>query len=179
MKYKPEYSRQVYHLCLLGCIDKELAGFFEISIRTLNNWKKLYPDFWRGMCRGKTIADAEVANALYHLACGYEYTEEKIWVFHDANGQQTIHRMQVTKHLPPNVLAIKFWLTNRAPHLWSHNPKQISVRSDAVYIRRELASGEIVVEDQQAYTDRFNQNVNAFLQHRQQHESTDSAVIQL
>jgi hypothetical protein len=41
---------------------------------TLNAWKKAHPEFLKSMNRGKIIADAEVAEKLYHRACGYSHS---------------------------------------------------------------------------------------------------------
>ena len=37
--FREIYIEQVYKLALLGAIDKDLADFFDVTERTINNWK--------------------------------------------------------------------------------------------------------------------------------------------
>ena len=55
--YKPEYPEQARKLCLLGYTDVELAGFFEVCERTINNWKVEHPEFLQSIKSGKVEAD--------------------------------------------------------------------------------------------------------------------------
>ncbi len=111
--YKKEYSEQVYKLCLLGATDADIAGFFNIRESTLGNWKNKYPEFLESIKRGKTFADANVAERLYQRAMGYEHPEDKI--FND-NGDPLI--VPTTKHYPPDTVAAIFWLKNRQKREW-------------------------------------------------------------
>jgi len=81
----PDLARK---LCLLGAIDRDLARVFEVSERTINNWKRQHPDFAAALKSGKAEADGAVAEALYRKAVKGEMT------------------------------AISFWLRNRRPDLW-------------------------------------------------------------
>ena len=64
-EYKPEYDEQAYNYCLLGATDKQLATFFDVSEQTINAWKHKHPSFLESLRRGKEIADARVAQALF------------------------------------------------------------------------------------------------------------------
>ncbi|MCK8490746.1 terminase [Spirosoma sp. RP8] len=173
--YKPEYAKQVHNICLLGAIDSEIAFFFDISVRTLNYWKKRYPDFREAMWRGKIIADAEVAEALFRLACGYTYTETQVWLLKDANGERVIRHIEVEKHLPPNVRACQFWLTNRQPHKWSFKPTPPVARAQNVLIRREEVSGEIVVETRPDNEGQWLDELEQYVAQRASQEQSTSA----
>lgn len=108
-KYKPSYNDQVYKLCLLKAIDKDIAEFFEVSEVTLNAWKKEYPKFFKSIKKGKIRADAEVAKSLYHRACGYSHPD-----VHISNYKGDITITKITKHYPPDTAAAFIWLKNRA-----------------------------------------------------------------
>jgi len=110
---KPEYYKQAYKLCLLGATDKDLADFFEVSERQINYWKKDYPEFLQSIKRGKSIADAEVADKLFQRATGYEVQETKVF---QHNGKIVTYDM--IKHFPPDTPAAIFWLKNRNPSKW-------------------------------------------------------------
>ncbi|MEO1151863.1 MAG: terminase [Pseudomonadota bacterium] len=96
-----------------GLTDVELADMFGIAPSTLYLWHKRHNAFSEAIGRGKTIADGRVAHALYRLAIGFDYTEEKI-IF--VNGEPTVITLQ--KHKPPCVRAIMFGLRNRHPKEW-------------------------------------------------------------
>ena len=111
--YKPEYTEQVYKLCLLGAIDKDLADFFEVEESTINNWKHDFPEFLESIKKGKRKADANVAERLYKKAMGYQHKEDKIFQY---EGQPVI--VPTMKKYAPDTTAAIFWLKNRQPKAW-------------------------------------------------------------
>ena len=111
--YKEQYAEEVYRLCLLGMIDTQLADIFEVSEKTLNQWKKAHPKFYQSMKKGKEIADGEVASALYSRAIGMTVPD-----VHIANYMGDTIVTDIDKHLPPDVQAARFWLKNRQPEKW-------------------------------------------------------------
>lgn len=108
--YKDVYCEQARKLCLLGYTDKDLADFFEVCEATINNWKTTHPEFLVSMKKGKDIADADIANSLYHRAKGYEQPEDKIFI---DNGKPLI--VPTSRHYPADPTAMIFWLKNRQP----------------------------------------------------------------
>lgn len=112
-KYKEEYAEQTYKLCLLGATDADLANFFEVDEATINRWKNDHPEFCESVKKGKEIADATVAEKLYHRAIGYEHPEDKIF-----NDSGTPLIVPTTKHYPPDPTAAIFWLKNRQKDKW-------------------------------------------------------------
>ena len=107
--YKEEYNEQVYKFSLLGATDEQIADFFDICTSTLNNWKKIYPQFLASIKRGKLNADAEIAQALYHRAKGYRHPK-----VHVSNYRGQITLTDLTEHYPPDTAAAFIWLKNRA-----------------------------------------------------------------
>lgn len=113
-KFDPEYVEQAYKLALLGATDKQIADFFDVTEKTLNNWKHEYPDFLQSLKAGKLSADGKVASSLFHRANGYSHPAVKIhW---DKDG--TEYRADFTERYPPDTTAAIFWLKNRQPALW-------------------------------------------------------------
>lgn len=108
-KYKEEYAETAFKLCLLGHTDAELAKFFEVEEKTINNWKKDHPEFLQSLKEGKEFADAQVAHSLYKRALGYEHEEDDIRV---VGGELTI--TPTIKHYPPDSTALAYWLNNRS-----------------------------------------------------------------
>lgn len=108
-KYVKEYDEQVYKLCLLGATDVQIADFFNIAPRTVDYWKHKYPDFLRSLKRGKIVADAKVAEALFNRAIGYEHPETKFFCY-----EGRVISVDTVKHYPPDTGAACMWLKNRA-----------------------------------------------------------------
>ena len=113
--YDPAYNEQVTKLCLLGATNAELAGFFNVCEKTIDNWKATYPEFLRSIKEGKEIADSEVASKLYHRALGYSH--DAVQIVADAKTGKE-HIVPYTKHYPPDTAAAIFWLKNRRKADW-------------------------------------------------------------
>lgn len=126
-KYKPEFADQALKLCRLGATDRELADFFQVNEDTINEWKKMHPEFSESLKEGKGMADAEVADKLYKRATGYRHMAVKIASTPD--GRE--HLTQYEEHYPPDTTAAIFWLKNRRPDLW-RDKTESKVTVDAV-----------------------------------------------
>lgn len=120
VKFKDEYIEQVYKLCLLGADDKRIADFFDVEEKTINNWKKKYPEFLQSIKKGKEMADFEIANSLYHKAKGYQ---RKAVQFATFQGEITDQREYI-EDVPPDTTACIFWLKNRQKDLWREKTEQ-------------------------------------------------------
>jgi|688.fasta_scaffold120559_1 hypothetical protein len=135
--YKKEFNNMAYKLCLLGYTDEDLAEFFEVTKQTINNWKHEHEEFFYSLIRGKSEADAEVANALYNRAIGLIIKEDAIT--RDGN------IVTLNKQLPPDASAAKHWLSNRQPKYWrkdnEHNLNITNVEP-LVIIRTEDSNNE-------------------------------------
>jgi len=112
-KYKEEYPKQAYKLCLIGATDAQLANFFEVNPDTIYEWKKVHEEFSESLKRGKQIADGEVAKSLYHRAKGYSHK-----AVHISNYQGEITQTDIIKEYPPDTTACIFWLKNRQSEMW-------------------------------------------------------------
>ena len=60
--YKEEYNQLAENYALLGATDKEMANLFGVTERTLNQWKKDYPEFLQSLKKGKSIADCQCSS---------------------------------------------------------------------------------------------------------------------
>lgn len=113
-KYLKENADLAYKFCLLGADDSQLAEFFDVEEKTVNNWKRKHPEFLQSIKRGKNIADAEVAHSLYKRAIGYEH--EAVKIFHSENDGTT--EVPYIEHYPPDTGAAMAWLKNRQKGKW-------------------------------------------------------------
>ena len=99
-----------------GLSDEQIAHNIGITTTTLYDWKKKYPAFSEALARGKEVVDIEVENALLKRAKGYDYIETTSELIADKNAKnKAVMKVtkRVTRHVPPDVKAIVFWLTNR------------------------------------------------------------------
>jgi len=102
----------LFMLCEKGFTDDELAVFYKVCKKTINNWKK-DPEFLTLLKKGKDMADSKVERSLYERACGYSHPEDKIF---NNNGKEMI--VKTIKHYPPDPVSAIFWLKNRQPERW-------------------------------------------------------------
>lgn len=112
-KYKKEYDEQVKKLTYLGAIDADIADFFNVTQKTIDLWKKRYDSFLLSLKSGKAKADDMVVKRLFERATGYEHDDLYITQY-----QGKIVKESITKHYPPDVTAMIFWLKNRRSDEW-------------------------------------------------------------
>lgn len=113
--YRDEYAAQAFKLALLGMTDAEMASFFEVDERTVNNWKIEHPEFFQSITRGKGEADGDVAEKLYRRAMGYSH--EAVKIFMPSGSSEPVYAAY-TEHYPPDTQAASLWLRNRQPAKW-------------------------------------------------------------
>ena len=112
--YRREFCELAHNYCLLGATNPELAGFFDVAPRTIDNWIASHPAFAEAVREGRVVADARVARCLYERAVGYSCTVERT-VLH-AGEERTLKNVV---HYPPDTRACIFWLRNRRRAAWS------------------------------------------------------------
>jgi len=115
---------QKYHdawgwsLASKGATDEEIAAAFGISRMTLHRWVKDEDkkSLAEAIETGKAASDAAVERKLYDRCMGYEATEATQVLDHDPKtGALVIKETRTTKkHIPPDVMAIMYWLNNRS-----------------------------------------------------------------
>ena len=113
-KFNTQRDARVYNFCLLGASNNDLCKMLNISKSTFHKWRKDKPGFAKAIQLGKEHADARVAKSLFQRAIGYSHKDTKFATF---EGNIT-DREEYDKHYPPDVTAIKLWLTNRDPERW-------------------------------------------------------------
>jgi hypothetical protein len=81
----------------------------------LNRWKIEHAGFRESIHAGKIPADAAVAESLYRAAVGGGIVTE---IREEPDGEGKVTRKKITRELPPDVRAQRYWLGNRHPKLW-------------------------------------------------------------
>lgn len=114
-KYDLVELQDVTDLALLGMTEEQIANTLEVSVESIHNWKRQYPEFLQALNRGRGKADGRVARSLYERALGYSHKELKL--FYNKDNDEVIEH-EVTKYYPPETVAAIFWLKNRQRALW-------------------------------------------------------------
>lgn len=139
-KYKAEFAEQARKLCLLGATDADMAEFFEVTESTINKWKLDHKEFSESLKKGKTLADATVADRLFKRATGYEHEAVKIF----NNGGEAMEVPFIERFAPDTTAAI-FWLKNRQSASWRDKQQiehDVSDRmADQIVAARKRARG--------------------------------------
>ena len=128
--FHPEMCEQAHNYCLLGAINDELAEFFAVSPRTIDNWIARHSDFAAAVKSGRVIADAKVARGLYARAVGYDRKVERAIV---VGGE--LKPLTSTVHYPANVQACIFWLRHRRRRTWRAAPNESAAPVDDFALR--------------------------------------------
>ena len=111
--YDPSFCQIAANACIRGATDEELADELGVSARTIYRWKLQHAEFCQAMDIGKEMCDKRVERSFYNRAVGYTYDAVKI--FQNAGAPVIV---PYKEHVPPDVAAGKFWLTNRNPEAW-------------------------------------------------------------
>lgn len=118
LAYKPEFAHIAYVMCQIGATDWVLALAFKVEVSTINKWQRMHKEFFEACKAGSNFADDAVERELYQRARGYSYAAVKI--MHYKRRAIVVH---YEKHVPADVKAAIYWLSNRMPEEWSDNPK--------------------------------------------------------
>jgi hypothetical protein len=145
--YKPEYADLAHNYCLLGATNDELAGFFDVAPRTVDNWLSVHAEFATAVRNGRAAADASIARKLYRRAEGYDYTAEKVFMY---RGEAKTVACKV--HVPPDVQACIFWLRNRRRQDWLERARP-EPESGLTFEDLEEASRRVAERNAQAISD--------------------------
>ena len=121
----PDQIRRLVGRSKSGLTDKEVAEHLGVDIRTVHRWKKTHPEFQKALIETKATLDSRVELSLYRVAIGYRYTEVEVTL---EDGKVT-KRIEREREVPPNVAAIRLWLTNRDGANW-RDKQDVNVTGD-------------------------------------------------
>ena len=94
-------------------------------------------DFLRGKVPNGEEADRLVERALFLMATGYTYTEER-----REEGEKGEKIVRTRKQVPPNASAIALWLSHRMPERWGNGAAEVPENNLLALLREELEGGE-------------------------------------
>jgi hypothetical protein len=110
--YRPEYAQSARNYCELGATNDQLARFFGVSARTIDNWIVNFRDFGQAVREARVQGDEALWRSCYQRAKGYYYTEKR--VVRDADKE----RVEIsTRHCKADLRAFMIWHRNRTQWL--------------------------------------------------------------
>jgi hypothetical protein len=113
VEYQPKFADIARAMAKLGATDHEIAEELGVVTSTVWRWRSKHPDFCSALLEGKEAFDDRIERSLAQKAAGYTFHTEKVMQF---EGQ--VIRADIVEHIPPDVGAIKLWLSNRRPDKW-------------------------------------------------------------
>lgn len=152
--WKPEMEEQVYRLALLGATKAQIAEFYGISIKLVEDWICYNPEFDRAWRRGTAEADMNVVKALYRKAVGYTYKETTNYTRLNAEtGELMIVKQEIVeKHHSPDAFACLKWLALRQKQQWAEVSKtSVEVNHTGIIdinmVQEQLKSPELSIDE--------------------------------
>jgi hypothetical protein len=122
-KYRPEFAETAQKLCAkFGYTDRQLAEWFEVSVRTIAEWKLKHDEFSQALRAGKSETDDLVERSTVAHITGYYVEVEEL----DRHGNK--HKLK--KWIPGNAHAGMKWLAARRPAEF-RNQKDVKHTLDA------------------------------------------------
>lgn len=131
--FDEEMLFQTEQLAMLGASNKQLSIFFEVHEKTIAYWIRHRPEFAEARKRGGMVADMSVAKAMLRRATGYEHKEEKIFRV----GRKLV-RKKVTVHVPADVKAMMFWLSNRQRDQWTAATSKVEHKGTVLHEHKKV-----------------------------------------
>jgi hypothetical protein len=117
--YSKKIPEIVAALTRRGWNKEDIANAFNISKTTLRNWELEHPELLVAMQTSKTLMIAEVENALFNSAIGYESPPEtSMDVVIKPDGSQVKTKIVKKRYIPGSVAAQSLILRNRDPANW-------------------------------------------------------------
>ena len=103
-----------------GLTEKEVCDNLGITVTSLANYKNKYPEVKEALLNTRDDTVAQVENALFMRAIGYEYEEEEVITNPDGG----VRIKKVRKQMAPDVTAQIFILKNRSSQEWRDRREQ-------------------------------------------------------
>jgi hypothetical protein len=133
--YTRSYADEARGLCARGAGEADLAAHFRTDIWTIKLWKVTHPEFLSAVKLGMEAANERGKMAVYERMIGYTYDAVKPMV---VAGELVM--VPVMEHVPPDMVAAKFWLTNNDSKHWKDRVEQTVHHADL----EEMSDDELI-----------------------------------
>lgn len=146
--YDEDMCLNVLHDHAGAATNRELADALGVSGPTLVKWVSQYPALKAAVAEAKARVDDQIVSALAKRAQGYSVPYEET-----VDGPKGLTTKSGETHIPADVGAAKFWLTNRRRDEWSER-KVVEV--DGTLQQAILSAAEVLDLDMSEWEDVSN-----------------------
>lgn len=101
-----------------GLTNAEVFENLGVGDTAMAKYRREHPELELALKNGKSDADAQVENALFRSALGYEVTETETVTVTDDEGTETVRTKTTINHVKGNVASMIFYLKNRLSAEW-------------------------------------------------------------
>lgn len=126
----------------LGLTEGQISANLGISRSTLSDFKNKHQELAEALRRGKEVAIAQLENALYKRALGYDFEVTRVSV-RMIDGREVKFTEKTRKHLPPDVGAIIFLLKNKDSLNWSNDPVKRDLEREIFAFRKKIEEARL------------------------------------
>lgn len=121
---------------------KQISKALGVSVSTTRRWLDMFPSFKEAYMEGTRAACGEVENALYRAACGYHMEESET-----VSNSRGVNTKVTTKYHPPNISAIKMFLSNKMPKDWKFLAKSFGEKKKEEDDEQDLDLENMEIEE--------------------------------
>lgn len=112
------YLEAIEQMARNGMMEKDMAKKFRVSLSTWSLYKTQHPELSEALRTNREVADLAIENALWRSAHGYDKTTiERKYDFVD-NERVLVYEREKVEHVPPNPVAIQYYLNHRKAGAW-------------------------------------------------------------
>lgn len=119
-KYDPEILPRVAKWARMGATVAELSDWLDIAQSTFHKWRHDHEAFAEAVKTGRLEADDRMQRSMFERGIGYTTTEEQAVKIKVGKDEERVEIVEVQKHIPGDVGAQQFWMTNRRGDEWKH-----------------------------------------------------------
>ena len=133
-----------------GLTNEQIAKNIGVTTTTLYKWQGQFIEFADALKRGREHAVAELENAAFKAAIGYDVEEQRQYAVIGKDGLERTRQEKIKKHIPPNHTMLIFLMKNIGRHVWSNKPEH----EETIRLQNEKLKAEL--ELLKAQTDRLS-----------------------
>ena len=119
-KLDPRMRKRIAALARRGLTQKAIGKLLKLSHSTIIEAKRRYPKVCMAFEETLNTGVADVEDALFKRAVGYNFVERREEVEQDGQYRK-VRTAKIKRHVPPDVSAQKFYLRNRAKDEWEES----------------------------------------------------------
>lgn len=132
------YLKEVKEWRKIGVTEEKIAERLGISVASLNEYKKKYPEFLEALKKGVELFCDDLRSELARQAFKHKLETVKVYSKTDEDGQVITYKEKTSKEVDGSIAACQILLKNLDPN-WSDDPKNLDLRRQELELKKLLA----------------------------------------